>query len=334
MSKKTFLVILILTVFLTTMVHSADFPITVVPGDNNPSMHLLSKTFDIGADVALSYDVTANPTDNRRGNYAFTGEQINEVVLVRDMDGAVDIGDVNALVEGLETINCSWIPPGPALDAIIAGYGGGLTYNVSTDKAFNCTIIVDETWYGYYFLSINASVRGESFLREGIAQMWFFNPAVVLNLASNNQNSSIVFEDWSPGYTVYSTNKLIVRNELVDQPIGVEIWAWLSSDDLSLTLGSFCPTNETLQVEDYMEYRGKKGTYIGDWEDMANPDMFDGCLINGTCQGAKGIVEPGVEELNRLGVDEHAEIEFRLHYPLPCTGNVTGGDLHVVARAV
>jgi hypothetical protein len=74
------------------------------PGNSAPSVHLSARAVDIGIDIDGSGS-SINPTDYRPGNYAFTGERIIYVVVVRDLNGALDIENVHWTRDGdLETI--------------------------------------------------------------------------------------------------------------------------------------------------------------------------------------------------------------------------------------
>jgi len=66
-------------------------PAPLQPGNFRPDVFLSTRALDIGIELASS---TINPTDLRTGFYAFTGERIFYVVVVRDPNGKDDIQTV------------------------------------------------------------------------------------------------------------------------------------------------------------------------------------------------------------------------------------------------
>jgi hypothetical protein len=70
------------------------------PGDQPPTICVYSRYVTIGEAAGVGI----NPENYRTGLYAFTGEQIHYIVVVRDPNGALDIGFVKALVGGQEEV--------------------------------------------------------------------------------------------------------------------------------------------------------------------------------------------------------------------------------------
>ncbi len=106
--KSAAITLAILAVMATAaLAQSGDVgvPINPVgPGSSAPSVHLSARAVDIGIDIDGSGS-SINPTDFRPGSYAFTGERIIYVVVVRDQNGVQDIENVHWMRDGsLETI--------------------------------------------------------------------------------------------------------------------------------------------------------------------------------------------------------------------------------------
>ena len=85
----------------------------VGPGGSAPDVYLSTRSVDIGLDIDGSGS-SINPSDIRPGFYAFTGERITYVVLVRDQNGAEDIMHVKWVREGDDEMSpCSCGGRGP-----------------------------------------------------------------------------------------------------------------------------------------------------------------------------------------------------------------------------
>lgn len=348
---------------------NSSFPVGFTSSNQDPRVFLLNKSFDVGIDDSIaggsSADLSLNPNDLRQGNYAFTGEQIKEKVLVRDTNGASDIVSTILTVNGTDTVVCDELTvttadDEPTIPGKQVGGAGTLSdgeavdfsqipavgsaeagFDDRFDKVFRCILTVLSSYGGENIVRIKATDGSGSVTNEGITQNWIFNPAIVLDISTNNGLPKILFEQGVPGQTVYSINKLIITN-MADN--GVDLFLWISADDLTDPIGpAICPVSNVLEVDEDptvvkplegMDYRGQRGTTVGDWEDIPNPDPGDGCSLTGTCKGANGIVEPGVPSSNRINKNQHAEVQFRLTIPIPCIGDFTDGDIHIVAMAV
>jgi len=346
-----FAVLLALVAISSSTIADSSFPIGANPGNTKTRNYLLTKYFDIGLDnITGGQTATPNPTELRSGSYAFMGEQIIEKVLVRDIDGAADISSSGTKItlNNSEIATCAELTvssqnsthvittDGETLDITqIPAWGSAPAgYNKSFDKIFKCVITVKSSWFGLYKININSTDSSGTTNTDGISQWWFFNPEISVDLSTNDGSSSVIFYDGSAGQTVYSKNKLVIENQNLGQSIGVDVWAWISSDDLTSPVGGICPISNVLDTDQNMEYRGNKGTFFGTWQMISNPNPADGCSVFGTCSGAKGIITPGVPDDNRINNGHHAEIQFRLSYPSPCVGNYNQGNLHVVVRAI
>jgi hypothetical protein len=106
--KSAAITLALLAVMATAaLAQSGDFGVPINPagpGNSAPTVHLSARAIDIGIDIDGSGS-SINPTDFRPGNYAFTGERIIYVVVVRDLNGALDIENVHWMRDGdLESI--------------------------------------------------------------------------------------------------------------------------------------------------------------------------------------------------------------------------------------
>jgi hypothetical protein len=382
MNKLFYGIVAVALIALMTVARADTFPVDAGPGNQKPEIYLLYSAYDICADDGdggsrpyipvngiqdAQTDGCIVLADNVRfDEYAFTGEQIYFLVAVRDLNGAEDIGYTYFTVDGQHEMICNdvsseynehqfqdQIPEKPFAHA---------GFQQSTDKIFTCLLTVEPSWYGESMVGIEARDQAGAVTDNGIAQTWFFNPAIIIDLSTNDGAPSIQFENGYPGQTVMSTNKLMITN-LAEG--GVDLWAFIAADDLTdpSHSGAKCPISNVLDTDKYMEFRCKIGTFEDDnWDYIANKDTSDSCgwhetncikVQEGTettpksdwvqCLGAL----PLLYEENTMGPfrciapsvsiiknQASAECQFRLSYPVPCIGSFTEGAFHVIVRAL
>jgi hypothetical protein len=304
-----------------------------------------------------------NPFDYRTSLYAFTGEQIEYTVVVRDPNGALDIGFVKALVGGQEEVLAN---PVPFYTDTCDGLG---ELNPETDAIFHILISVEPQWYGDTEVVLAAYNSANVATEATHTENWFFNPAISISVTTSD-GMPIHFEelpylaDTPSERTVHSLNKIKVKNTAEG---GVNLWMFVAGTDLFDPSGaSKCPFTNYIGIEsryfsesitelphNLMQYRGWSGTQWTSWEgwnDLYKYDQNDGCSIVYTnegsaapmpsCYGATpvpyGDVEPhdaGPLE-NVLTNQGTLEIEFKLTYPMPCIGTFSQGTLYVFGKAV
>jgi hypothetical protein len=267
--------------------------------------------------------------------YAFAGEVIKEKVVVRDLNGVSDITDVDIRVNGEIESSCREVSiKGKKTD--LSGFVPG-GFNPSTDKVFECTLTVEPQWYGTLDVNIYVTTPTEVTQRMGVAQKWFFNPAISLEVDTND-GMPIWFENGPEGTTVYSGNKVFVSNSAEG---GVNMWIFIAGTDLYGIGPAVCPVNNEIDIEKYMDFRGNTGTILGPWKDMSRYDQNEGCTSE-FCYGGVpvpgAIIEKAGDFSNRLGNlltnGGSLEIEFRLTYPTPCTGDFTSGQIFIFGKSV
>jgi len=356
-----------LLAILATPVFADTFPVEAGPGNLPPEIYLLHSMYDIcaaGNIIGGSRPYIPDPVTGkqdaqfdgcivdlskvRADEYAFTGEQIQFIVLVRDLNGAPDIGYAFFTVDGLNEALCTDVTTNTAYQAMAAGQVpqkpfAPAGFNAPTDKIFDCILTVEPSWYGDGLINIQAMDLAGTVSDNGIAQTWFFNPAIMLELKTNDGAPSVEFEPGYPGQTVMSTNKLMIEN-LAEG--GVDLWAFIAADDLTDPSPSAakCPISNVLDVEGLtspaglkygMEFRCKIGALEDDgWHWITNKDTSRDCgSVNGGCLGAQAIlnIAPNYNIIKNQG---SAECQFRLTYPVPCIGDFTEGAFHVIVRAL
>jgi len=288
-----------------------------------------------------------NEFDYRTGMYAFTGEQVEYTVVVRDADGAVDIGYVKALVDGHEEAlasetNMHGHGDDAQLQTECDGFGA---FNPATDKTFRILISVEPGWYGEKELALAAYDSKGVATRATHTETWFFNPAIGLSLTTSD-GQPIRFEpmpygaDASEERTVHSTNKIKVKNTAEG---GVNMWMFIAGTDLyDLSGASKCPVTNYIAIEDYMWYRGWSGTQWTSWEGwipMSKYDQNKGCDVY-LCYGALPVPFPWgnsdapMEAEYALTNQGTLEIELKLTYPKPCIGSFTQGSIYIFGKVV
>jgi len=348
---------------LATPVFADTFPVEAGPGNFPPQIYLVWSAYDICASNGEGFYGGSRPyiptdgvqnaqfggcivlTDEVRfDEYAFTGEQILFTVVVRDLNGAPDIGYTHFTVDGDYEAKCNdmtfewgWLHEGMWSDIIPAKPFVPAGFHYETDRAFECILTVEPSWYGENMINIEAMDQAGTVSDFGIAQTWFFNPAVIVDLGTNDGAPSIGFEDGFPGQTVMSTNKLIITNMAEG---GVDLWAFLAADDLTdpSHSGAKCPVSNVLDVDYNMEYRCKIGTFEDEKFDyVPNKDTSQDCLCD-ECIGALPLLYnydgPGTPPYSIIKNFGSAECQFRLHYPVPCIGDFTEGAFHVIVRVL
>jgi len=363
-----------LLAMIATPVFADTFPVEAGPGNKAPEIYLLESYYDIcendqwggsrpyipvGGIQDAQYDGCIVLHDNIRfDEYAFTGEQIYFKVIVRDLNGAPDIGYAYFTVGGFHEALCNdlmwgegqrgWyaeqVPEKPFADA---------GFQPETDKAFECILTVEPGWAGELMISIEANDQEGAVTDDGIAQTWYFNPPVMIDLNTNNGANTIQFEEGYPGQTVMSKNKLIIDNLSGG---GVDLWAFIAGDDLTDPehSGAKCPVSNVLDIEN-MQFRCKIGTLEDDgWDCMVNKDTSDSCgWHKGECKiwttttpkkclvwdqylqclGAKPVLA-GLTDLSIIKNQASAECQFRLTYPVPCIGDFIEGAFHIIVRVL
>jgi len=356
-----------LLTILVTPVFADTFPVEAGPGNRPPEIYLLESYYDICGAESGSIPGGSRPyipingiqdaqsdgcielcDDIRFDEYAFTGEQIGFLVAVRDLNGAPDIGYAYFTVDGQHEVLCvdvtnsdGWIQ-GKWPDQIPAKPFAPEGFNYATDKLFNCILTVEPSWYGESMISIEARDQAGTVTDNGIAQTWFFNPAIIVDLSTNDGAPSIEFENGFPGQTVMSTNKLMITN-LAEG--GVDLWAFIAADDLTdpSHSGALCPISNVLDTDKQMEFRCKIGTFEDDdWDYITNKDTSDSCGWHFDtqgpyvqCLGAQALlVGRTPADVSIIKNQASAECQFRLTYPVPCIGDFTEGAFHVLVRAL
>jgi hypothetical protein len=367
------------------------------PGPHDPQIYFLKKAFDFcndgtyvvgeadfeGGSVPDGFDVqNAGCVDYwsewgdfgyeqmRNDNYAFTGEQIGELVVVRDIDGAEDIVSAYLYVDGEKAVKCRQLNHHDVEDIMEDGWKGhdvcsGLLcneippqkneitepgYDERFDKVYECVLTVTDEMQDETEITVTAMDESEGEDTTPV-QLFLMNPEVSLDIGGY----PIEFEDGAAGETVYSQNAdsyLTITNVGSGAIAGVDIAVWLGGTDLSASLGegARCPTSNILDVEEYMDFKCvlDNGIYIEQcWQDVENKDVKQGCLnVNSgegkreTCLGLNPLFAndctcgPGVGHDNILRSGHEATCEFRLEYPVPCIGTFENGNLIVLMRAI
>jgi len=245
----------------------------------------------------------------RADNYAFTGEQIAELVVARDLSGALAIDHAIMKVDGSDVAYCNQIEVpcqrnsqtgkyygcswkghvGPDFDALVNEYptqisestNAGFDYHY--DKMYECFLTVTDDMSGSSALTVEVTDSVNDLTASTDDQMWFMNPAVSLDI-SLSSGSAIEFEPGYAGDTVYSLNKLMLENAAEG---GVNIAVWLGGTDLtSPDMAAKCPYSNILDVEgidqwDGMQFRCNldNGLYVEqDWQQILNKNIKLSCI--------------------------------------------------------
>ena len=390
--------ILLLAMVNTNMVLADKEPVGAGPGDDL-QVYFLKKTFDFcddaretnpyndvidmyGGAVPDGMDVQTagcvdrwvsesgqNQAQDRRDNYAFTGEQIGELVVARDLDGAIAITHAILQVDGSDVAYCNdvssdyidntgafketagvetwrghevWYAadgkvgileeyPPQKSESTTAGY------DARYDKIFECVLTVTDDMDGSSVITVEVTDSVNGLTASTDDQTFFFNPEVSLDI-SLSSGTAIEFEDGYAGDLVYSTNKLLLENAAEG---GVDIAVWLGGTDLtSPDMAAKCPVSNVLDVDMQMEFRCNldNGLYIEQtWQQVENKNIKEDCEKVSTADKNHDCL--GLEPLfanheNVLENGHEADCSFKLQYPVPCIGEFTDGNLIILMRAI
>src|SRR3989344_3560613 len=220
--KKLAILPAVLLVLSAVVLAQSDItvPITspIGPGNSGPQVFLSARALDIGIDTDGTGS-SINPTDFRPGNYAFAGERIIYVVVVRDQNGVADIENVHWIRDGdLETI-CTDVTSAVWDSGVDAEYcfdrdrgelisepdlGGGpecdsesneviieiaastnLLWDEQIDRLYKCVLEVETQWSGYSDIAVHATDKGGE---EGstLSQRWNFNPPLIVDVTTSD----------------------------------------------------------------------------------------------------------------------------------------------------
>jgi hypothetical protein len=284
-------------------------------------------------------------------------------IVVRDPNGALDIGFPKIRVSGAPEVLCNEIHH-PEISSCNGMGETRFVENVgeemATDRAYHCLLTVEPQWYGDNEVKITAYNSAFEPTDGTHTENWYFNPALSVEVTTSD-GQPIHFEEMPYGAdepyerTVHSLNKLKVRN--VGEG-GVNMWMFLAGTDLFDPSGaSKCPITNVLAIEDYMWYRGWSGTQWTSWEgweQMGKYNQNDDCSVyegtyqsaptgtdtNPSCYGGKPVPWPNTGDSIQDAM-EHVltnqgtlEVEFKLQYPMPCVGTFSQGSLMVFGKAV
>jgi hypothetical protein len=186
------------------------------PGTSAPEVFLMYRAFDIGIDEDGSGS-TINPVDIRNANYAFEGEKLYYVALVRDLNGRQDIETVKWIKEmsegGMQDQMgpCDVVFPGLNLadvytfcelpefeedqfcviftDVIdtIVGALTNLDYDYQTDEMYMCILTVESIDAGWDECDI--TIEAEDTAGETgrmLPEDWIFNPPLSIDVDTND----------------------------------------------------------------------------------------------------------------------------------------------------
>jgi len=357
--RKILVTILSVLLAVTPVALADSIPQGAAPGNLPPYIYMIHSAYDVCFDNVFGgarpdgFDLQSDgclglPDELRFEEYAFAGEQLIWEIVARDLNGADDVSYVKFTVDGYTEALCEEISPSESIlgnnfdswtnDQIPAKGTAPQGFDPLFDKLFRCVLTVEPSWYGESVVNVEAYDQEGAVSTDSISQSWFFNPAVLLDLDTNNGAPGITYEDGFPGETVFSENKLMVTN-LAEG--GVDLWAFIAADDLTdpTHSGAKCPVSNVLDTDEYMEYRCKIGTMEDDkWRQMHNKDNTASCNPR-RCVGARPLVKddylpPGTPAISVIGNMKTAECQFRLTYPVPCIGDFTEGLIHIIVRAI
>ena len=121
--RKLLIGVLAVLLLGMSLVAADTFPAGAQPGNRDPKIYLVDKFFDWGLDDELEggstpdgfdaqLDGSVTPQSYPRNNeYAFTGEQVSEVIIARDLNGAADLSYAKVTVDTYTEALCMELTP-------------------------------------------------------------------------------------------------------------------------------------------------------------------------------------------------------------------------------
>ena len=303
-----------------------------------------------------------NVTDNRFNEYLFSGEQLAELVVARDLNGAqFQSSTANLMVDGSSKVTCRQYPDADAarlasgsetwfghnvrdlLQILPPAQGVSDTtgYNQSFDKIYECILTVTPAMVGSPS-SVNvqvSDVAGNTATTD--VQKWYMNPAISISV-SFDSGSAITFPAAQAGQTVYSTNTLMIKNTAAG---GVDLAVYLAGNDLVDQSGiGKCPVSNILSINN-MGYRCKVGTYMSEeytpLQNLNTKQECDSlkdrqCLVDGKEHQYNDLLPDASDAFTSILYNGHtAECWFSLTIPLPCIGSFSAGNaVDILVRAI
>jgi len=323
------------------------------PGNSAPMVSLIERWVNIGQDVDGTSS-TINPGDYRMPSYAFTGEKITYLVLVRDTNGAADIKDVEWTLASDSSYSaqsvCTFVHTFG--DSWWIEHETELNLNEDTDKVYSCVLTVESGWTGNGNIRVQATDLSNA-IGYTPFETWTFNPALTISVGtSDNQpltfgtpetdtikqacnrdfDGSLEYDNCKISYT---TNAIRIKN--MGSP--VNMWVFLAGTDFYATSGTaLCPTSNNLYVGQF-EWRAFSGSQNADWKQLAEYDDNAVCMLT-TCNAKVGPTQEIHNQLvtgnpfETLSPGGSIDVQMKIVWPTPCIGTFNAGSIYAIVKAV
>jgi hypothetical protein len=302
---------------------------------------------------------TGPVTDARFNEYLFSGEQLAELVVARDINGGTFLpSTANLAVGSSSVVTCTAFSDADAASmkaGALHWYGhdvGALLnilppqqgtsdppgYQSATDKIYNCLFTVTGQ-SGSQSVTAQIAIGLETY--STVPQQWYFNPAITVNVGLSS-GTAISFPPAQAGQTVYSTNTLMISNNATG---GVDLAVYLVGADLTDSTGvGLCPTSNVLNVSN-MAYRCKVGTYMSEVytpishlkeANLCHDLIARKCLVQDFWTPYNDLLPDASSAFTSLLYNGHtAECWFQLKVPVPCMGTFSAAKaVDVLVRAI
>jgi hypothetical protein len=307
--------------------------------------------------------IGGNMTDFRYNQYLFTGEQLAELVVARDLSTSVALPSTASLkVDGVGAVTCvdvTSLYAGNFSGSKQLWWYGHNVYNLLTqlppkqgisdpqgfnpqfDKIYNCLLTVTPAMTGSPSV-VSVSVTDLSQLTASTdPQKWYFNPAISIDVTFSS-GSSIMFPPAQAGQVVESSNTLMIANTADG---GVDLAAYIVGHDLtSSSVPALCPDSNVLDINN-MDYRCKVGTYMSDVftpvshikeANLCKDLSLRKCLVQDGWSFKNDLLPDATSAFTSILYNGHtAECWFQLTVPIPCMGTYSASNaIEVLVRAI
>jgi hypothetical protein len=279
-----------------------------------------------------------------------------EVPVVPDNNPYFCAGIVN---EDTKQTTC---PPGQ--DTVFINQATNLLYDDQTDKVYGCVLTVESSWNTTSQIKVSAKDQSDAW-GSTLPETWNFNPPLTVSLTTSDGQpltfGSVMKDQAVPGATSpncvmgitedltsrnctkydldqpgqklcdvsFSNNKLIFRN------VGVaDLWPYIAATNFESNGMSKCPFSNELSANQF-EYRVLQGSWDSGWNVMPqySPDLgCSGITLNGQCRGGCRITTGAPIDI--LSPTQSSEVQLKIVWPTPCTGNFNTGSIYAIFKAV
>jgi len=299
------------------------------------------------ADDPIENGANGLSLQERKNDYAFTGESIQWNVLVMDKNKIEQVTDVVGTIGPTQgagndvEVECKKVATTDISSCNARILEENLTvFNADVMAMYTCTLTIEPSMHGEYFITVEAkdSTGLSSTMDEN--EFWFLNPTIALSV-----DGSLAFDNVRPGTTAYSQT-LLVGND-AEAGSGVMLDMFMSGTDFydPAADGARCSDNTNKLALTAFRYYATSGAYSTKSQGGANADsegyigIAYGDKITQADKIINGAAFAGADETdwnngNALAPGAEMALVFKLNMPEPCVGDFSDGSIFFWGEAI